>query len=93
MSKWEEKMYRVDSEYSEGLPFFDIVFKTVSYSIVYTWYNKGSLKTEPEFKYLWLKSRNYHPQHGNWVRIVPSQVPKRVRERFEEIKPLFYLMR
>ena len=92
MRKWEEKMYRSDNEYSLSLPFFDIIFKTVAYSIVYNWYSEGE-RGVPEFRYLWYKGKKYHPIDSDWVDINYNQLPKRVRERFEEIKPLFYLMR
>ena len=92
MRKWEEKMYRSGNEYSLSLPFFDMIFKTVAYSVVYNWYSEGN-RGVPEFKYLWYKGKKYHPIDANWVDIHYNQLPKRVRERFEEIKPLFYLMR
>ena len=91
MSKWEEKMYRADAP--NDVPFFDIVFKTVAYSIVYNWYIPKIEENEPEFRYLWYKGKKYDPKYGEWKDIHYNQVPKRVRERFEEIKPLFYLMR
>ena len=89
--KWKEGMYKAN-EVSD-LPFFDIVFKTVAYSMIYNWYTPKEEEDEPEFKYMWYKGRNYDPRFGNWVKINYNQMPKCVRERFEEIKPLFYLLR
>lgn len=91
MSKWEEKMYKAAE--ANDVPFFDIIFKTVAYSIVYNWYTPKIDENEPEFRYLWYKGKKYHPIDSDWVDIHYNQIPKRVRERFEEIKPLFYLMR
>ena len=97
--QWEERIVRPSDEgpHVLGVPYFDMILKTVAYSMVWNGYDSEREKKEgEEYTYLWCKitkAEPYSPLGDQWDPLLFHQLTKYVRTRFDEFKPLFKLMR
>ena len=99
--QWKERLVRPTDECLDTLsvPYFDMILKSVAYSMVYIDYDRtdyGFDADEGDYRYLWCKiskSRPYDSLGEHWVKRQFHDLPKYVRDRFDEVKPLFKLLR
>lgn len=96
--QWEERIVKpyggtIDNI---GVPYFDMVLKTVAYSMVYNAFDYTCVNSKDEYSYLWCKITKadpYEPTGDQWDPRQFHDLPKYVRDRFDEVRPLFKLMR
>lgn len=97
--QWEEKVVRPSDEgpHVLGVPYFDMILKTVAYSMVWEGYDSENVEKEgEEYTYLWCKitkANPYEPTGDQWGRRQFHDLPKYVRDRFDAFRPLFKLIR